>query len=84
MGEALLLKGGYLPLPGFALWVERMMSQGQGVARDKGQGIGGIGRGDRVGQLAKSLPAYLSGQEVRFCINVDQEEELTSLSSWAW
>ena len=31
-------RGGYLPLPGFALWVERMMDQGQGGARDRGQG----------------------------------------------
>ena len=40
MEGLLLLKGGYLSLPGFALWVERMVSQGQGVARDKGQGYG--------------------------------------------
>ena len=33
-------RGGYLPLPGFALWVERMMDQGQGGERGKGQGCG--------------------------------------------
>ena len=37
MEGLLLLKGGYLPLPGFALWVERMMGLGWGGGRARGK-----------------------------------------------
>ena len=57
-------RGGYLPLPGFALWVERMMDQGQGGARGRGQGCGEARRGDRAGQAGEARPTYPAGVQV--------------------